>query len=51
MKKKWFTIPVLLFTLLMHAQQKNLHLTKGTYGDGPDSIAPVGVLPGLTDEQ
>jgi hypothetical protein len=23
----------------------------GKYGDGPDSIAPVGILPGLSDEQ
>ncbi len=27
--------------------QKNM----GRYGDGPDSIAPVGILPGLSDEQ
>ena len=26
-------------------------LTKGKYGDGPDSIAPVGVTKGLSDEQ
>ncbi len=26
-------------------------LSKGKYGDGPDSIAPVGIIPGLNDEQ
>ncbi|HEU4901246.1 MAG TPA: hypothetical protein VFT06_00605, partial [Flavisolibacter sp.] len=26
-------------------------LSKGKYGDGPDSIAPVGVRKGLSDEQ
>ncbi len=26
-------------------------LTKGKYGDGPDSIAPVGIIKGISDEQ
>lgn len=31
----------------LHAQ----HLAKGKYGDGPDSIAPVGIIKNLTDDQ
>lgn len=31
----------------LHAQ----HLVKGKYGDGPDSIAPVGIIKNLTDDQ
>lgn len=31
----------------VHAQP----LTKGKYGDGPDSIAPVGIIKNLTDDQ
>lgn len=30
---------------------KLLSLSKGKYGDGPDSIAPVGITKGLKDEQ
>lgn len=26
-------------------------LTKGKYGNGPDSIAPVGIIKGLSDDQ
>jgi hypothetical protein len=31
--------------------KKPLSLTKGKYGSGPDSIAPVGIIKGLTDDQ
>ena len=31
------------------AQKNNSSLTKGKYSDGPDSIAPVGIIKGLSD--
>lgn len=40
---------LLLVSLQGFAQKKSL--TTGRYGDGPDSIAPVGAIKGLTDEQ
>jgi hypothetical protein len=32
-------------------KRPNVSLTTGRYGDGPDSIAPVGVIKGLSDDQ
>lgn len=36
---------------LLNALTAQMLLTKGKYGDGPDSIAPVGVLKNLPDSQ
>lgn len=46
---KRFLCSVFIFCAINANAQ--LSLTKGKYGDGPDSIAPVGVKRGLTDEQ
>ena len=35
----------------LQAQAKPLSLIKGKYGDGPDSIAPAGIIKNLTDDQ
>jgi hypothetical protein len=35
----------------IYAQPRPVSLSKGKYGDGPDSIAPVGVIKGLSDGQ
>lgn len=43
-----FSVFLLCF-IAGNAQPRSL--TKGKYGDGPDSIAPVGVKKGLTDDQ
>ncbi|MDP4269694.1 MAG: hypothetical protein Q8909_06175 [Bacteroidota bacterium] len=48
------TIAILttIFTIqTIYSQQSYNPLTTGRYGDGPDSIAPVGVLKNLTDDQ
>ena len=41
---------LLVFVLLTNAQSKNVSLTKGKFGDGPDSIAPKSVIKGLSDD-
>jgi hypothetical protein len=45
------TFNLLVFALFLLSQSFAQTLTKGKYGDGPDSIAPVGIIKGLTDEQ
>ena len=45
--KRLLCLLFLLLILKSHSQP----LTKGKYGDGPDSIAPVGIIKNLTDEQ
>jgi len=47
--KHWVCFSQLMFIALFGNTQ--LSLTKGKYGDGPDSIAPVGVMKNLSDEQ
>jgi len=47
MKKFGCLFLTVLFASLTYAQS----LTRGKYGDGPDSIAPVGIIKGLTDDQ
>lgn len=46
---------LILFNLILFATcttlQAQKSLYKGKYGDGPDSIAPVGIIKGLTDDQ
>jgi len=39
------------FTILLLAGIDAQSLTKGRFGDGPDSIAPVGIIKGLNDDQ
>ena len=47
-RKHFFVIAgCLIFSSVLFAQKDR----KGKYGDGPDSIAPVGIIKGLTDEQ
>jgi hypothetical protein len=46
-KKLFILFSFLLVTSSLLAQS----LTKGKYGDGPDSIAPVGIIKNLTDDQ
>lgn len=41
---------LLSIALLSGAQSKSTALTKGKYGDGPDSIAPKGLIKGLSDD-
>lgn len=47
MKKLICFIVIIATALFISAQS----LTKGRYGDGPDSIAPVGIIKRLTDDQ
>lgn len=42
---------ILLTPAMVPAQSKKSALTTGRYGSGPDSIAPVGILQHLSDEQ
>lgn len=37
--------------LLISVNARSQSLTKGKYGDGPDSIAPIGIIKNLTDDQ
>ena len=42
---------ILLFSAFVSdAQPKSLALTKGKYGDGPDTIAPKGLTKELSDD-
>ena len=41
---------LLSIAFLSGAQPKSLALTKGKYGDGPDSIAPKGLIKGLSND-
>src|SRR5574337_827249 len=42
----------IFFLLLIIASSAHAQpLTKGKYGDGPDSIVPVGIIKNLTDDQ
>ena len=52
-KKRLITIcSVLLIAASCFSQGKSsLSLTKGKYGDGPDSIAASGIIKNLSDEQ
>lgn len=50
MKKKIILLSGVLFALQLYAQEP-VSLTKGRFNDGPDSIAPVGIIKGLNDEQ
>lgn len=47
MKQSFLFFSFLLVASLLQAQS----LSKGKYGDGPDSIAPVGIIKNLTDDQ
>lgn len=51
MIKKFFIAVTILLTANICTAQKAASLTKGKYGDGPDSIAPVGIVKNLTDDQ
>src|SRR5258705_8092761 len=51
MKRSLCLVSFLFFILVANAQIKSTSLTKGKYADGPDSIAPVGIIKGLTDDQ
>lgn len=46
-----FRCLLVLFLLLTAFNTHSQALTKGKFGDGPDSIAPVGIVKGLSDEQ
>ncbi len=50
MKRFTCLLSLLALTVSAYAQLKPPTLTKGKYGDGPDSIAPVGIIKGLTDD-
>src|ERR1700742_500350 len=47
------SIGILSFTGLIEFSlpAQNKSLTTGKYGDGPDSVAPVGIVKNLTDDQ
>ncbi len=49
MKKSVLLFFTLFIAFSLHAQNKSL--TTGKYGDGTDSIAPVGIIKNLTDDQ
>jgi hypothetical protein len=51
MKRLLCYFPFLFYLSIAAAQVKSISLTKGKYADGPDSIAPVGIIKGLTDDQ
>ena len=51
MKKSFLTYIVLFGIISINAQTKLTSLTTGRFGDGPDSIAPVGIIKNLTDYQ
>ena len=45
-------LPLLILILFIQLALINAQsVKKGKYGDGPDSIAPVGIVKGLSDEQ
>ncbi|MCP9749714.1 beta-glucosidase [Ferruginibacter sp. HRS2-29] len=46
---KSFLSIVLLLALTNVNAQKSVSLTKGKYGNGPDSIAPTGIMRGVSD--
>ena len=46
-KGSYIIVCLLFFVYSLQAQVSR----KGKYGDGPDSIAPVGIIKGLTDDQ
>ncbi|HLO37428.1 MAG TPA: hypothetical protein VK173_03000, partial [Lacibacter sp.] len=46
-----FRFIAILFFVQSIAFAQTRSLGKGKYADGPDSIAPVGIIKGLTDEQ
>jgi hypothetical protein len=46
---KYFLAILFFLPSFLFAQNKSL--TTGKYGDGPDSIAPVGIVKNLTDDQ
>ncbi|MFV0604533.1 MAG: glucoamylase family protein [Niabella sp.] len=49
---KYVLLKISVFlTIAAFSQTNSASLTTGQYGDGPDSIAPVGVKKGLADEQ
>lgn len=50
-KKILIGIVIFFSANMLFAQSKSLSLTKGKYGDGPDSIAPVGIIKNLTNDQ
>ena len=52
LKKTFFILSLVLIAAQISAQGKRPRsLTTGRYGDGPDSIAPAGIIQGLNDEQ
>jgi hypothetical protein len=48
---KKLLISAVLFSVALASSAQNKSLSKGKYGDGPDSIAPVGIIKNLTDDQ
>jgi hypothetical protein len=46
-----FFIFLFTFSLVSKGQSNLVSLTTGQYGDGPDSIPPVGIIKNLTDDQ
>ena len=51
MKKTILIYSILFVTVFSNAQSTLTSLSTGRFGDGPDSIAPVGIIKNLTDEQ
>lgn len=51
MKRLLCVCSLFSFALAIQAQMKSIALSKGKYGDGPDSIQPVAVIKGLSDDQ
>lgn len=51
MKRVLIGAACLLSINMLFAQKKQTSLLKGKYGDGPDSIASVGIIKNLTDDQ
>ena len=44
-------IVFLFFGQELFAQKNLISSAKGKFGDGPDAVAPVGIIKGLSDDQ
>lgn len=40
-----------IFSQVLLARKKSISIVKGKYGDGPDAVAPVGIIKGLSDDR
>ena len=40
-----------IFSQVLLAQKNSISTVKGKYGDGPNAVAPVGIIKGLSDDQ